>query len=489
MQFPPLDADVATNGEFMEEFHNAMDDMMDNYAITDIFIYGGGESAAEIWFNIVRANTDQIAPGAAEFTTAMVVAWFEAANQYEESRKASAQVQLENAEVDQASIDAIINDPIALRKYIATMRQELIVRLSEIHSKMLVNDPLDLPTKKEVALFEFHKHWYENQGVNDDEYLPNDGAVHYPMLIMEIMLQIKAAGAGAASEIWECFEYMIKVMHNMMSTQSSRDGWEQLKSMPDFSMHEVEIGSLIRQYTSDTGRCIETSDKLSSPFGRGPLRIMRIAQCLMSLPGPFSVINAPIEEQITSLMQLYKQEIEIKELSKTAKFIKEGAEDFFVSFTVAWLLVLDRRSLMYCVTGRNDQSVPKILADMTSMDMSAFADLPARTWSLDHDICGRSEEKPSIEERMFRRRDVMPDKPDTKPPPQQPKSTKDPEPQQDNSDPSPNVKDIAEQVLKGQTAAGMLKEPKTLKPPPARIGKPVSPSRRSGVISRSNKKV
>jgi hypothetical protein len=362
----------------------------------DIFILGSFDPHNNNFINLMRNRSDQFIAGAAEFVTAMVKNWYEAANQYDNNRKQSAVVQLRNAGASATDIDSVLNDPMLLRQFISEQRRDLMDKLSKIVNKMSYRDPMDLPTQKDLELFAKHESWFMNGAVDDNEYYPNDGAVSYTYLIVELVNLIKNAGVTGVMPVWNTFHYILKIMNANLTNQSSRKGWTLLAQFPDHTYNGFNVSTLIRSYVTDQTRNISPQDKQSSPFGRSPLRIMRIAQCLCDCNGPFSLMNAPVERALPTIMNVYSIEQEIKDLTANASFISEGAEGLFIAFTVTWLLALDRQTIMADVTGRNDLSVPKLLESITNLSMPGHLDLRARKWALDHDITGADDERDPI---------------------------------------------------------------------------------------------
>jgi hypothetical protein len=253
-----------------------------------------------------------------------------------------------------------------------------------------------MATDKDIAMLNKHEEWFRKGGVDDEEWYPNDGAVHYPLLIVEILCMLKLAGYDTTTKLTDAVRYFMAICHNAMNKQSYRAGWKQLSQMPAVMFHGIDIGAVIRNYASDPTRNIADQDQQSSPFGRAPMRIARIAEVLFGRKGAFTVLNAPLSGQMDELLKMKDLEDTIKSLSVDAKFIKQGAEGLFISFSIAWLIVLERRSLFYSITGRNDQSVPQILKNTVNVSMSAYADLPPRGWALMQNIQGTNSKIPSL---------------------------------------------------------------------------------------------
>lgn len=401
MEFPPLDADLATNGQFQQDFHNNVDNVMDDFSVEDVFAYGGRDAQTDTFVRILKADGPIMYQGATDFVVAMVQDWLVSANQYQQQRVTSATLQMTNDGATADEISAVVNDPLRLRSYIARQRTELIAHLTAIRDATVAADPLNPVTAKEAELLEKHRAWFLDGAADESNYYPNDGAVHYPILMVEIMYMLKEAGFDTPNLIYDAFEMFIKVCYAHMSKQSARDGWNQLSGLTNVVIHGINIAPVISSYVSDASRVIEPQSKLSSPFGRGPLRIMRIAQCLFSCPGPYAILNAPHNQLIKDLIELKAIEVTIKDMTVLTTNVNDGATDLFISTTVAWLCALDRASLFHVVTGRNDQSVPKLVSQVTNSDLFNLDDLTARPWALMHDIVGTDENVISVEEEYF----------------------------------------------------------------------------------------
>jgi hypothetical protein len=170
-----------------------------------------------------------------------------------------------------------------------------------------------------------------------------------------------------------------------------------MTKIPDVTVNRINVGKIIREYTTDAKRVIPRITKLASPFGRGPLRLARIMQCLFEYSGAFSVLNYPTDSCMRTLIAMKAIEDEILELGKKTKFINTEVEDMFVSFITAWLLTLNRTTILCSVLGRNDLSVPRILESITNISTSAFAAMEKRRWALTADITGGTRGGPVIE--------------------------------------------------------------------------------------------
>jgi hypothetical protein len=412
--WPDLDADISDVGEQIEKFHMKCDAASEYYTDQDIFIYGGRDANANFFLSLLRDETGQLIPGATELAQEMVTSWLLTANTYNDQRRASASLQMKNAGATDEEIAAILSDQMQLRQFIQDSRSALICKLTEIENSIEANDPMNLPTAKELELFRKHQHWFEGSDQDDDAYFPNDGAVNYPMLLVELYYAVIDGGASTPLIVYDATEYILKIMHSAMSKESTRRGWNRLATISDFMHEGINVGAIIRNYVTDEDRCIAPQDKLSSPVGRSPLRIMRIAECLFDMPGPYSILNAPDGQVMKLLVALKREEEGIAEESRQTNFIAAGADGFSVALSISWLLAMERTSLLHDCTGRNDLSVPKLLSSITNVTVPGLDDLDPRDWALDHDIKGRSEEDTCIEMTHFRPPDDIPPRIDPK---------------------------------------------------------------------------
>jgi hypothetical protein len=395
-EFPPLDATLVVNGKSLSKWHTKVQAAAKTFNRADTFVYSAGDADPAAFVAVLRAGTSELVPGAAEFASDMVKAWIETANTYQAQRVSSAVLQMTNANATKADINALIKDPIALREFIASQRRGLIARLTEILYKVNHPDPKNMANPKELELLKQHSHWFPDQAMDDSEYMPNDGAVPYPMLFVEMIYMLRSAGAKNPVHAWKCFLMMAEIFHGNMKSQSARVAWGVLAAMGDYSYLDVNIGAVIRTYCSDEKRNIEPQVKIASPMGRGPLRIARLVQCCLGFDGPFSILNYPVATIIKELMKLRTLEDAIIENGGKAETINTEVTDLRIAFTIGWYFALDRTSIFCVITGRNDLAVPKILESITNLNMSAFEDCKPREWSLRKDITGLSDDAPAI---------------------------------------------------------------------------------------------
>lgn len=387
-EFPPLNADLHENGDALNKWHNKVRKAASPYPESDVFVPCAGNPDQSGFIKIMRGGGDEFVEGAIQFSSDMIQAWLDSNIEFEEKRKLSCQIQMSNAGVDEETIAKLIADPAALRAFIAQQRRELIAHLARIMQKRDAKNVLDMPTQKELELLEKHSDWFPDQAREEDNYYPNDGAVEYAMLFVEIIYMLKTSGYDTPKRAWDAMKVFSAIIHNAMHSQSSRMAWQQLSQISDFVFDRVNICAVVRDYVTDNERNIKDQVKLASPFGRGPLRLARIFQTCMGKPGPFAVMTCPLESQMKDLITMRALEDEIIELAQTTKFIDSTVKDLRISFAVGWLLTVDRVSVFCSANGRNDLSVPKILGGITNIDTSAYEDLQPRPWSLIEDITG-----------------------------------------------------------------------------------------------------
>jgi hypothetical protein len=302
--FPPLNASLKENGKFMNEWHIQIDRFMGNYSQHDLFIIGGMIANDGDWRQFVKGSAATIPENATQFMVDLVTAWLLNADKYAEQRRESAIEQLTNMDATEKQIQDIVSDPIKLREFIHVMREGFLAKLTDTDMKVKAGDPLHMATDKDIAMLNKHEEWFRKGGVDDDEWYPNDGAVHYPLLIVEILCLLKLAGYDTTTKLTDAVRYFMAICHNAMNKQSYRAGWKQLSQMPAVMFHGIDIGAVIRNYASDPTRNIADQDQQSSPFGRAPMRIARIAEVLFGRKGAFTVLNAPLSGQMDELLKM-----------------------------------------------------------------------------------------------------------------------------------------------------------------------------------------
>jgi len=314
--------------------------------------------------------------------------WMEASNKYAENRIKSLRVQLSNDGVASDIIEQVVQDPAAVRRMIHMLRDELIKTLEQIKLKIALNDPRNPLTKKEQDLFNKHKHWFLNKGSDNDDYMPNDGAVPYYILLGEIVSMICASAELKLSEVDTVLNAFVDIGHAHMTIQASRTGWNQLKTLPTYEVCNVDVAELWRNYADDDSRVVDLETKLSSPLARGPLRFLRMSAVMFNKGGAFSLYNAGADDFMKAAVNMRATEKRVAELLAKAKFSKEGAEGMSVALAANWANVLDATDIFFARNGRNDLSVPKILAEITGHNVSMFEDLRPRSWCLMTNIVG-----------------------------------------------------------------------------------------------------
>jgi len=323
----------------------------------------------------------------AEMLASAINKWIKDANTYEKARQQSAILQLKNADVPQSEIDAVVSNPAELRKFIQEQKRVLENQLNQIKHKVLKQHPMDLPTAKEVSLYAKHKSWFEGGDSSEDNPYPNDNAVVYSFLIIEIMVVLKKHAIDKTIELWKSYEAFCHIFSNASKNDSNNKAWLTLSSCPDFPAGNVNVGAAMREYVTDAKRCAKSiksqnAPKLQSGLQRGPRRTDRIVAISIQCTSQFTILNLEGLKMVQNLVMLYKREEMARVAIAAAKTVQKGAEGLSDAESIAWLTCLGRVSMLPIATGRTDCSLPKLVGKLVNVDVSAFADLPPRTWSI-----------------------------------------------------------------------------------------------------------
>jgi len=351
----------------------------------------------------------------AQIYASAIQKWLKDASTYEEARRRSAALQLKNADVPDGEAAAIINNPEELRRFIQDSRGTLVNQLNIIKQKLLTPNPMNLPTPKELELYNKHKKWFENASQDDNNPYPNDNAVVYSFLIMEIfqllkenasknaqsitIMEVKSDDSSSSSassavpvvapvlNLWLAYEGFCTVFMNANKNDSNNKAWITLASCPDFDVAGVNVGKAMREYVSDQVRTKKSgkstqAPKLQSGLQRGPRRTERICAISIHCYSQFTILNVDGKRLVENLIILYNREEIASAAVKAAKTIKPGAVGLSDAESIAWLTGLGRVEMLGIATGRNDCSLPKLVGKLVNIDVAAFATLEARRWAV-----------------------------------------------------------------------------------------------------------
>jgi hypothetical protein len=399
MEVPSLGATFSTVGPFLDGMHENMIEHMSDYNPDDVFALTTMPPNKKTLSSLIMDKNGTARSGVAELLKEAVDKWFESANKYAENREKSAIKQLQNEGRTEEEIKSIIENPEQLRRFIQMMRAQLIGKLREIKHNIDNESALNPVTAKDKQLFETHKDWFSEDADDDDEFMPNDGAVSYTFLLIDIVNTIKANASKASSTMEHLVTMFFRIGMAHLSGQSTRVGWDALKTCPDHDECGVNLGLVWRNYAGDESRCIVGHDKQSSPLGRSPLRFMRMAAVMFDMGGSFSLYNAPDDTFMEAAVMMRKIEKQLEDELQSAQFSKSGDEGMSVALTAVWARILNASNIHCARNGRNDLSVPKLLAHITNHDMRAFDDLRPRSWFLVDDIRGMSKNVDSLAEK------------------------------------------------------------------------------------------
>jgi len=323
----------------------------------------------------------------AEMLASAINKWIKNADTYETARKQSALLQLKNADVPDDEINALINNPAELRKFIQESKKQLETTLAKANAKVNAKNPMDMPTLKEKLLVEKHKSWFNVADAGEDNPYPNDNAVVYSFLIIEIFQLLVANKVDATFDLWKAYESFCHVFSSAAKNDSNTKAWTNLGTCEDFKSNGINVGKAMREYVTDKKRCAKSakstlSPQLQSGLQRGPRRLDRIVSISIVTESPFTILNLDNDQFIKQLILLYKREALAKIAVAAAKTIKKGAEGLSDAESMAWVSCLGRQSLLPIILGRNDCSLPKLVGSLVNVDVSAYADLKARSWSV-----------------------------------------------------------------------------------------------------------
>jgi hypothetical protein len=313
--------------------------------------------------------------------------WLKDANTYEEARQASAALQLRNADVPEELIADLIQKPEELRKFIQQQRSVLVAQLQKIKTKIEANDAMDMPTQKELLLYNKHKSWFESDATGENNPYPNDNAVVYSFLILEIFMVIWSNKSEKVGPIWQAYEGFCKIFIGANKKDSNTKAWDALKACPDYNLVGFNVGKAMREYVSDEKRCAKSTKatnapKLQSGLQRGPRRLDRIVSISVDCHSQFTILNLDGVRLVQNLVELYSREQKATAAVAQAKTVKKGAEGLSDAESIAWLCCLGRVRMLPIATGRNDCSLPKLVGALVNIDTTAFAGLKPRPWSV-----------------------------------------------------------------------------------------------------------
>jgi hypothetical protein len=335
---------------------------------------------------LVTGKTEVIA-----ILTNAVRKFLESANKYHDSRVASARVQMQADGCTAEQIAAVTDDPLALRAYIANRRAALIAHLEIIQVKIDNNDPMEMATQKEVALFAKHRRWFVDEEDENDEYLPNDNAVSYPVLAFEIILNLSREGEGDVAGLIAAFNSFCDIARNALGEESSTAAYQTLGRVPDLPVGGFNVGKAIRDYVTFGPRNVKCrkailDPKLQTATQRGPRRLQRIIACFRGGQSQFTIMNLPVAVSLKHLVELDRREKAASAAVSRANNVGPGALGLSDAESMMWLMFLGRNAILETVTGRNDLSLPAICGALTGFNTNAFGALEARPWAIDTDL-------------------------------------------------------------------------------------------------------
>jgi len=330
-------------------------------------------------------------PGVTPIFASAINKFLATATKYQDSRIASARVQLANEGISPADIDAFVADPALVRQYIAQQRELLRDQLEEIDRKMTLRSAMEIVTVKESELFEKHRHWFEGGAGLDDEYLPNDNAVAYTLQLYEIIENLHVAGANTEASLRDALTVFCAIFENAINAESNTKAWHTLSNCPSHIVDGVDIGSIMRDYVSFAARttlqaAAKGEKKLLAGHIRSVRRLMRMASVFVTGNGIYSIMNLRGNALYENIIELARREAVTKAAVEAATKIGAGAAGLSDAESISWLVILGRHNLGEHAVGRNDLSFPVLVGTLVAVNTGGFANLAARDWALTVDL-------------------------------------------------------------------------------------------------------
>jgi hypothetical protein len=312
--------------------------------------------------------------------------FMENATKYEESRKSSARKQMGNDGNTPAEIDEVVSDSTKLRRFIQERRAELTAKLIELEVRHQNGRLEEKLTKGEEALLMHHRSWLHSTDFNPDEYLPNDNAVPYLLFVVDMLTVIQNTGDAHATGLHDAYLETMRVFMIMVGRDSYSRTWDSLSELKSQTHGSYDVGEALKAWGSDVKRTAQSDKsvgdiKLQSSTQRTVMRTVRFACVTIHTQNVHTVMNLPAIEAAPQLVRLFGIESQITSLLSTTGALGRGNEGFSAVESMIWLYIIGRGTLFEPVWGRNDLSVPKLIASVSGGDVQGLGDLTARPWS------------------------------------------------------------------------------------------------------------
>jgi hypothetical protein len=326
-------------------------------------------------------------PGFSPLVIDMVKDWDTRGGAYADNRVASATLQMANDGYNATEIAAVTSDPVKLRKYIQEKRHEYMSQIEEATNRIEAADPLDPATLDDRKLVANTAHWVNKTDIDEDNANPNDAAVDYLLHLKEVVEICFKLGTCSHADLVSRVEGFLQVVVSNGLRQSASATWVALQSAVPFEVNGIDISPALRLYTQDIRRGGMNSDgkanEITTPSHlRMILRVSRLAASLVVMPNVFGIMNSEPPLAAAQLVALRTKEQHLTALIKETRNFKKTTVEVSLAWAMTWLFIAGRSSLYVSVTGRNDLSVPKIVAAATGMEESGLQDLEPRWWSL-----------------------------------------------------------------------------------------------------------
>ena len=378
---------ITSTGEFILQELQALAEHLPIQTDGSSFINGADKTGEVVLQELVKH------PNGVDASKDMIDKFKENAKKYEDNRQRSARTQLQNDGVPDDLIDKLVSNSDALREFIRNRRDLLKHRLKSIFQHSSNTNSSGLVTSKDKTLYEKHSkagnqfQWFDPNDDFEDNYYPNDGAVPYLLMLLDLVSSIKDFQWPSSSKAATDVGLVVKAAHSLLLSDSINRVVRKIQTSTSLRIAGVEMAKFLKAYFLDPDRSMPPSlsgdqKKLAHPLYRTPLRFLRMASGFFGLSGGFSVANLPAKALVAAAMDLYKHEKEVARLVKKSDKCSEGAQDFFVSLSVLWSAVLGQSSYLQCLHGRNDLSAPVMLQAALGGTLKGFGNLRARDWAI-----------------------------------------------------------------------------------------------------------
>lgn len=313
--------------------------------------------------------------------------WLSDASAYEANRIQSATKQMRNNGESEDAIRRLVGDKEALRRYIHAQRSTLLLNLSQAKELEEKDDVFNLPDTKQSELLVTHSNWFNKAEAVEDNPYPNDNAVPYTILILEIMILISKHGGSKKGNLWVAYTKFLTIFLNQAQKESNTKAWTKMKTIRDFVVEGYNIGAAMVEYTTNVSRNQESdkasqSKKLNSALQVTVRRLLRIGALSQECTNQFTILNLEGDELIDAIVELNAREERAEVAIRAANNIQPGADGLRDSEWFLWTIILNRKNLLPILMGCNHLTTPGLAGSLVGVDTSMFPALQPRPWAI-----------------------------------------------------------------------------------------------------------